>query len=277
MAGKWWHQFLNSCIVSIGGIELQEHPSNFVLRWNPSKHGGDVDDEYVLLLNVYVDDLTLSGHRCCHESFWRTWSSKVKLDPFQEINTEGLLILGRRHFIERSPSTSKITFDMRTYVDQVVKTYCELAGTEVTTLKKVSTPSYPENSMTDEELNQQGQLSGSAARVLMRILWLSRLARPDVSFIVGRLATRVTQWSKFEDRHLYRCICYLHHSRDKVLVGQIDHAHEQEASIEVFTDSDFASCPFSAKKHVRNHDSDQDRSVVASDLLEQSKTDKCSS
>jgi len=102
--------------------------------------------------------------------------------------------------------------------------------------------------MTDDELNQQGQLSGSEARVLMRILWLSRLARPDVSFIVGRLATRVTQWSKFEDRKLYRCICYLHHSREKVLVGQIRHTHdEHEATIEVFTDSGFASCPLSAK------------------------------
>ena len=129
-----------------------------------------------------------------HEPFWRTLSSKVKLDPYQEIDNEGLLILGCRHFIERSSSTSKITFDMRTYVDQVVKTYCELSGTDITSLKKVSTPSFPENSMTDEELNQQGQLSGSAARVLMRILWLSRLTRPDASFIVGRLATRVTQW-----------------------------------------------------------------------------------
>ena len=150
MAGKWWQQFLNSCIVSIGGIEFQEHPSNFVFRWNPSKYGGDVDHKYVLFLNVYVDNLTLNGHRSCHESFWRTLSSKVKLDPFQEI----ILILGHRHFIERNPSTSKITFDMRTYVDQVVKTYCELTGTEVTPLKKVSTPSYPENSMTNEELNQ---------------------------------------------------------------------------------------------------------------------------
>ena len=67
MAGKWWQQFLTSCVVALGGIELQEHPSNFIFRWNPSKHGGDVDHEYVLLLSIYVDDLTLSGHRCCHE------------------------------------------------------------------------------------------------------------------------------------------------------------------------------------------------------------------
>ena len=88
---------------SLGGIELQGHPSNFIF----STHGGDVDHEYVLLLNVYVDDSTLSGDRCCHESFWGALSSKVTLGPFQEIDKEGFLILGRRHFIERSPSTSK--------------------------------------------------------------------------------------------------------------------------------------------------------------------------
>lgn len=247
MAGRWWQDHLTSCLVSLGGIEMQEHPSNFLFRWNPSKHGGDVDHEYVLLLNVYVDDLTLSGHRSCHGSFWSALSSKVKMEPFQEIDSKGLLILGRRHFIEKGPSQTKITFDMRTYVDQVVGSYCELTGTKQQSLKKVSTPSYPENTMTDQELSQTGELSGVASRILMRALWLSRLARPDISFIVGRLTTRVTQWTKFEDRQLYRCICYLHHSRDKVLVGEIDHAHEHEASIEVYTDADFAGCPHSAK------------------------------
>ena len=247
MTGRWWQDHLTSCLVSLGGIEIQEHPSNFLFRWNPSKHGGDVDHEYVLLLNVYVDDLTLSGHRSCHGSFWSALSSKVKMEPFQEIDSKGLLILGRRHFIEKGPSQTKITFDMRTYVDQVVGSYCELTGTKQQSLKKVSTPSYPENTMTDQELSQTGELSGVASRILMRALWLSRLARPDISFIVGRLTTRVTQWTKFEDRQLYRCICYLHHSRDKVLVGEIDHAHEHEASIEVYTDADFAGCPHSAK------------------------------
>ena len=41
MAGKWWQNHLSSCLVSLGGIELQEHPSNFIFRWNPSEHGGE--------------------------------------------------------------------------------------------------------------------------------------------------------------------------------------------------------------------------------------------
>ena len=59
--------------------------------------------------------------------------------------------------------------------------------------------------------------------------------------------TRVTRWSRFEDRQLHRCICYLHHSREKVLTGWINHKNEDEASIDVYTDSDFAACPYSAK------------------------------
>ena len=206
-----------------------------------------MNQEFVLLLNVYVDDLTLSGHRSCHSSFWKVLAAKVKLEPFQEVDVSGHLILGRRHFIERSPSHTKVTFDMRTYVDQVVGTYCELTGITQQSLKKVTTPSFPESSMTDQELSQTGELSGLASKVLMRALWLSQLARPDISFIVGRLTTMVTRWSRFEDRQLRRCICYLHHSRDKVLVGHLDHEHEHEMSIEVYTDSDFAACPHTAK------------------------------
>ena len=224
------------------GIEMQEHASNFVFRWT-----GSDNKVHVILLNVYVDDLTLSGHHSCHSSFWKALSEKVKLDPFQEIGSEGLQILGRKHRIERGPDSTKISFDMRTYVDQVVSTYCELTGTPVNQLKQVATPSFPETSMTDAELSQETVLSGVASRALMRAFWLSRLARPDVSFVVGRLTTRVTRWSRFEDRQLHRCICYLHHSREKVLTGWINHKNEDEASIDVYTDSDFAACPYSAK------------------------------
>ena len=190
-AGRWWQDHLTTCLIALGGIEMQEHASNFVFRWT-----GDDGKFHVIPLNVYLDDLTLSGHHSCHASFWKALSEKVKLDPFQEIGPEGLQILGRKHRIERGPDSTKITFDMRTFVDQVVSTYCELTGTPINQLKHVATPSFPESSMIDIELSQEGALSGVASRVLMRAFWLSRLARPDISFIIGRVTTRVTRWSR---------------------------------------------------------------------------------
>ena len=50
-------------------------------------------------------------------------------------------------------------------------------------MKNVSSPALPESNMTDEEAEQLGVLQNDAAKALMRFLWLSRLCRPDLSFI----------------------------------------------------------------------------------------------
>ena len=56
--------------------------------------------------------------------------------------------------------------------------------------------------MTDEELAHEGAKHIFAARILMRCLWLSSLARPDMGFAVQRLASRITRWTKLEDRQM---------------------------------------------------------------------------
>lgn len=63
-AGRWWQDHLTTCLIALGGIEMQEHASNFVFRWT-----GDDGKFHVIPLNVYLDDLTLSGHHSCHASF----------------------------------------------------------------------------------------------------------------------------------------------------------------------------------------------------------------
>ena len=50
----------------------------------------------------------------------------------------------------------------------------------------------------------EGVLHNHAAKVLMRCLWLSRLARRGLSFAVQRLASRVTRWTLREDRQMFR-------------------------------------------------------------------------
>ena len=85
-----------------------------------------------------------------------------------------------------------------------------------------------------------------ASKILMRALWLARLARPDLAFIVTRLASRVTRWSKFEDRQLLRCMSYLCHTTNLTPQGTVSQTDES-CVLEVFTDADRASCPYSAK------------------------------
>ena len=57
LAGKLWQDHLATALAALGGVEVAEHPSNWLFHL----------DGHVLLLNIYVDDLTLAGHASLHE------------------------------------------------------------------------------------------------------------------------------------------------------------------------------------------------------------------
>ena len=123
--------------------------------------------------------------------------------------------------------------------------FCEMTSTVKEKLRAVTTPCLPESNMTDDELAKVGELSSISSRILMRCLWLSRLARPDIAFAVQRLASRVTKWTRWEDRQTHRLISYLHVIFEHVMKLTVD--LNQCPSLSVFTDSDFTSCTYTAK------------------------------
>ena len=200
------------------------------------------------MLNVYVDDLTLSGPTELHQQFWHALRTRVKLDPEVYVGPgeEGCRILGRHHSFTKDDFSATCEFDMRSYAAQLIEFYCEIAGISPDKLRRVPSPAIPENQATDSELESEGELHSAASRVLMRALWLSRLARPDIYFIVTRLASRVSKWTKFEDRQLLRLMSYLHHSNHLTPQGSVSQT-ETEWTLEVYTDADFAACPHTAK------------------------------
>ena len=56
-----------------------------------------------------------------------------------------------------------------------------------------------------EDDNAEGAtLQPIAARVLMKVLYGARMARPDLLRAVGSLACRITKWTPRCDRELYR-------------------------------------------------------------------------
>ena len=98
------------------------YPSNYKINWN-------VDGESVtLLLNIYVDDLTLCGDERCHTEFWQRLRRAAKLEPEQFITRDGTFILGRTHYIQVAKDKTDCTLDMQSYADSVVNTYFELTG-----------------------------------------------------------------------------------------------------------------------------------------------------
>ena len=235
LAGKLWQNYLNEKLAALNAVEIEGFPSNYLIQYGSK----------LLLLDVYVDDLTLSGDESLHQQFWNDLRRYINIEPEVFINKEGSRILGRGHCVTRGVKTSTMHFDMRPYALQTVEFYCELCGLEIRSLKTVTSPALPESAMSDEESVEQGELSGYAAQVLMRLLWLSRLSRPDLAFIVGRLASNVSRWSRWDDRQLLRVISYLNCTIDFVTVGTVSHGFDPQ--ILVFTDADFASCPWTSK------------------------------
>ena len=235
LAGKLWEDHLRAKLKELGGTELESYPSN----WLFTRKG------QTLLLCIYVDDLVLSGPKTLHDAFWKELGALVKLDLPTFIGQQALRIIGRHHSVVECEHFAQMNFDMESYAKQTVDLYCELTAVECSQLKQVPTPSLNEASFSDQDFEDQGALHQHAAKILMKTLWLARLSRPDLSFIVARLATKISRWSRADDKQLFRLMSYLCHTPSLQLVGRV--GKHGEVSVSAFTDADFGACPVSAK------------------------------
>ena len=107
-------------------------------------------------------------------------------------------------------------YDMSGHAQQCIDKYLELTQTNESSLMKAGTPSFPGNPDFTEDEGQEGQLSKVAASIVMKLLWLARMNRPDILFAVNMLARSITKWTKACDRKTFRLICYLNSTKDFV-------------------------------------------------------------
>ena len=84
-----------------------------------------------------------------------------------------------------------------------------------------------------------GTLSKIATKVLTKIMYIARLARPDLLRAVGALTIMITKWTPLCDRKLFRIIKYRNGS---VAWRQIGFIGDKADSLELglFSDADFA-------------------------------------
>ena len=222
-----WAKHLHAILLELGGRELEGMPSVYFFE----REG--------LILCVYVDDLTLSGRIEVHSAFWSVLSKRVELEPYAPLTR----VLGRTHRPVWYNGIPALSLDTADFSKQRVELYVSISGRDV---KLASTPHLDESTLPICDGESRGQLASSAARIIMKCLWLARLARPDLMVAVTSLASKVASWSPNDDRRCARLIGYIAATPDYSPVMYINN-QPSELRLALYVDSDFGGCIHTAR------------------------------
>ena len=113
-------------------------------------------------------------------------------------------------------------------------------------MKSAATPFCPEGSLPEADNESKGELAPVACKLLMKALWLGRLARPDIVKPIGDMATCSQKWSRNNDRQMSRLISYINTTVNHRLVGTVNDKPE-ELHLAFYVDADFTGERVDAK------------------------------
>ena len=85
------------------------------------------------------------------------------------------------------------------------------------------------------------QFHTEAARVIMKIMYGARMARPDLLRTVSYLARFLTKWNEDTDKRLQRLMSYIHHSYSYRMYAYMGE-DQPTFTMDIYSDSDYAGC-----------------------------------
>ena len=103
---------------------------------------------------------------------------------------------------KRYPTRSR-RFTTTGFAKQCVDKCCDLAHTDASRLKSVTTLCLDERRLTPDMRAATGSLAFLAARIVLKMLWRARNYRYDMYFTVNYLARSVAKWSAACDTMVY--------------------------------------------------------------------------
>ena len=83
-----------------------------------------------------------------------------------------------------------------------------------------------------------GESSQVCSQIVLKCLYLARIARPDILWSVNKFARSITKWTKACDKRLKRLITYIHHTCEDTQYCYVGNTAKQ-CRLGLFQDSDF--------------------------------------
>ena len=158
-----------------------------------------------VLVTVYVDDILAAGRPEALKEFWAQLAKHIEIEAQSDVDR----FLGRYH---RFLNSSTVLLHMGEYAKQAIDLYTSLPGSKP--LKGTDSPYVSEGSLPLEDWQVKGELSQSSAKILMKLLWYSRLCRPDLAHAISSLAAQSTIWFKNADKQVHKLMCCVLQTRD---------------------------------------------------------------
>ena len=279
-SGTMWEQHCDKKVQEIGFKPIGE-------EW-PSMY---FHDELKLLLVIYVDDLKLAGPSENLAKGWEMLRTVLRIEPETDLGLYlGCVLSQGETQLHNGKKVKTITYNMEGLLKLSVEKYLDIIGKD-TKLKKVSTPSLPEETKCspyrapsdgkrkvecpwcahsfdpemsalnetvnsrpgqDSETPNRGNLAPHAASVLMKLLYAARIARFDLLRSINALARNVTKWTKDDDARLHHLMCYVNSTLSLKMIGWVGDKIE-DLSLGLFADADFAGCAQSLRSTSGSH------------------------
>ena len=279
-SGTMWEQHCDKRVQEIGFKPIGE-------EW-PSMY---FHDELKLLLVIYVDDLKLAGPSENLAKGWEMLRTVLRIGPETDLGLYlGCILSQGETQLHNGKKVKTITYNMEGLLKLSVEKYLDIVGKD-TKLKKVSTPSLPEETKSspyrapsdgkrkvecpwcahsfdpempalfetgnshpgqDSASLNRGNLAPHAASVLMKLLYAARIARFDLLRSINALARNVTKWTKDDDARLHHLMCYVNSTLSLKMIGWVGGKIE-DLSLGLFADADFAGCAQSLRSTSGSH------------------------
>ena len=128
---------------------------------------------------------------------------------------------------------------MSDFARSCVDRYCELTHTKRASIAKADTPSRKDAPKHADD-DQPGRYAADAPALLMKPLYLARCARPEISYTLGRVARRISRWTRKDDRECDMLHAYLNSTVRFMLTGTIKIGCASTLFIKDFPDADLA-------------------------------------
>ena len=84
-----------------------------------------------------------------------------------------------------------------------------------------NTPFCPAGTLLIIDYEARGELAKGCHSVVMKNMWVARIARPDLQKPCNDLASKLHDWSRNDDKRIERCIGYMRRSKDFKLKGYV--------------------------------------------------------